>query len=390
MFTRLFAMNRTKPSILLALLAAVAAALAGCDAHSTPFKFNADGEVAHYNKVATEIEAPIISNCPSDAAIACQSPDLIGPESNPEYINLKLEEAMQMALARNRVLQDLGGTVLRQPANARTIHGPAITDTDPRYGVEAALSEFDAIFSEKFDYQRNNRLLNNVFFGGGTRDLIQDTDTFQSQLSKRTANGAELAFRHNTVYDHNNSPGNLFPSAWDTNFEMSFRQPLLQGAGVEYNRIAGPNGTPGNMNGVLLARVNTDISIAEFEAGVRDLVSNVENAYWDLYFAYRDLDAKIAARDEALDSWRRTHALFERGRQGGEAEKEAEAREQYFHFQQEVQNAWAGRLVGGTETNNGSGGGTLRANGGVRVAERRLRMILGLPISDGKLIRPGR
>ncbi len=53
------------------------------------------------------------------------------------------------------------------------------------------------------------------------------------------------------------------------------------------------------MNGVLLARVNTDISIAEFEAGVRDLVSNVENAYWDLYFAYRDLDAKITARDSA-------------------------------------------------------------------------------------------
>jgi len=122
--------------------------------------------------------------------------------------------------------------------------------------------------------------------------------------------------------------------------------------------------------------------------GLRDLASNVENAYWDLYFAYRDLDAKIAARDEALESWRRTHALFLAGRRGGEAEKEAEAREQYFQFQEDVENAWTGRLVDSTETYNGSSGGTFRSVGGVRVAERRLRLLMGLPSSDGRLIRP--
>ena len=89
-----------------------------------------------------------------------------------------------------------------------------------------------------------------------------------------------------------------------------------------------------------------------------------------------------------MESWRRTHALFLAGRRGGEAEKEAAAREQYFQFQEEVENAWSGRLVDGTQTNNGSSGGTLRGNGGVRVAERRLRRLLGLPISDGRLIRP--
>ncbi len=177
-------MNQTSPSIFRLIVGAAVIAIAGCGEHSAPFKFNADGDLAHYNKVATDIEAPNISNCPCDASMACQSPDLIGPESNPEYLDLKLEGAMQMALGRNKVLQDLGGAVLRQPGNARTIHGPAITDTDPRYGVEAALSEFDAVFSSRVDYQRNDRLLNNVFFGGGTRNLLQDIDTFQSQLSK--------------------------------------------------------------------------------------------------------------------------------------------------------------------------------------------------------------
>ncbi len=373
-------------TILSGLLLASAMA-AGCGSHA-PFKFGPDGDLAHYTDVATKIEAPNIANCPTDASINCQSPLTITPDSNPEYWNFKLEEAMQMALAKSKVLHDLGGTVLRSPGNVRTIHGPAIAETDPRYGVEAALSEFDAIFSEKFDYQRNNRLVNNDLIGDNTNRLLQDTDTFQSQISKRAATGAEFDFRHNTFYDHSNTSVNKFRSSWDTNFEFEARQPLLQGAGVEFNRIAGPAGTPGNLNGVLIARVNTDISLAEFEIGVRDLVSNVENAYWDLYFAYRDLDAKITARNSALESWQRTHALFEKGRQGGEAEREAESREQYFLFQQEVENAWNGRLVGGTQTNNGSSGGTLRGAGGVRVAERRLRLLLGLPINDGRLIRP--
>ena len=93
--------------------------------------------------------------------------------------------------------------------------------------------------------------------------------------------------------------------AFDTYVEGKIRHPLPPGAGVEYNRIAGPGAKPGVYNGVLVARIRSDISIADFELGLRDYVSNVENAYWDLYFAYRDLDIKIQARDEALRTWRK-------------------------------------------------------------------------------------
>ena len=107
-----------------------------------------------------------------------------------------------------------------------------------------------------------------------------------------------------------------------------------------------------------------------------------------MYFAYRDLDAKVAARNSALDTWRRIHAQFEKGRRGGEASKEAQAREQYYRFQEDAQNALNGKLMDGTRNVNGSSGGTFRGNGGVYVAERRLRLLIGLPISDGRLIRP--
>src|SRR5690606_522233 len=119
-------------------------------------------------------------------------------------------------------------------------------------------------------------------------------------------------------------PARALPSDWTTNFEAEVRQPLLQGAGAMYNRIAGPyspfsgQGTP-TFDGVMLARINTDISLSDFEARVRNFVSETENAYWELYFAYRSLEAQKAGRDSSLQAWKKIHSLFKFGARGGEA-----------------------------------------------------------------------
>jgi len=107
-----------------------------------------------------------------------------------------------------------------------------------------------------------------------------------------------------------------------------------------------------------------------------------------LYYGYRVLDARVQARDAALDTWRKIHALYEVNRRGGEAEKEAQARSQYFAFQQDVQNALCGEPIEETRNWNGLPSGTFRSTLGVLMAERRLRLLMGLAPSDGKLIRP--
>jgi outer membrane protein TolC len=360
--------------------------LTGCFARHSNFKFNNE-TAPHYHHVATQIEYP--DAAAPRASNECTAPPLVlSTEREPTYWELRLEESMHLALENSRVLRDLGGLLLRSPETAPTVHGPAIQETDPRFGVEAALSEFDAVFSAQAVGGKNDRPLNNAGGPNSPEDFTQDVTLVEGEIQKRAATGSLFSLRHIIDYDANLIPTNRFPTIWNTNVEGEFRQPLLQGAGVQYNRIAGLNGVPGLANGVLVARVNTDISLSDFEIGVRDLVSNVENAYWDLYFAYRDLDAKIAARNAARESWQRVNALYVAGRRGGEAEREAEAREQYFRFEEEVQNALTGRLIEGTQTNNGSSGGSFRGTGGVHVAERRLRLLLGLPINDGRLIRP--
>lgn len=341
-----------------------------------------------YQKALTQIEYPNVGEVDEGDTFGTQAPARLSSSTTPDYWELSLEEVVRLALKNSKVLGDVGGVALNTPAAVHTKYDAAIVEADPRFGVEGALSAYDTTLSASTFFEKNDKALNNVFFGGGTRLLRQDAMVIQAQLTKRAMTGTEFTVRDYIDYDANNSPGNQFPHAYQNNIEMEFRHPLLRGGGIDFNQLAGPSNTPGVVNGVIIARINTDISLGEFEISVRDLVSDVENAYWDLYFGYRDLDAKIMARDSALETWRRIHALYVNGRRGGEAEKEAQAREQYYRYQAEVENALSGRLLNGTHTNNGSQGGSFQSNHGVYVAERRLRMLMGISINDGRLIRP--
>lgn len=345
-------------------------------------------DTEHYQNLAKNIEIPAEQAPTDDLLAATAAPISVMQPDSGEYLDLTLEETIHLALANSKLLRDLGGTLLRTPEVSKTKLDPSAVETDPRYGIEGALSAYDATFKTTVNYENNDRALNNVFFGGGTRLFQQNLGTSQTELSKTAASGTVLSVSNFTQYDRNNAPGNLFPSAWTTWYDIQAKQPLLQGNGVAFNRAAGANAQPGVINGVVIARINSDVALAEFEVGVRNFVSDVENTYWDLYFAYRDLAAKLRARDATLQTWRRIHALNEQGKSGGEAQKEAQAREQYFRFEEEAQNALNGKVIDGTRTNNGSTGGTFRGMGGVYVVERRLRLMIGLPISDGRLIRP--
>ncbi len=299
-------------------------------------------------------------------------------------LNLSLEEAVRFALSNSKIIRDLGGTVLRAPQAITSTNDPALAFTDPRFGEEAALAEFDAILHSSAFFEKNDRQLNNRFFGN-QGFFQQDLHNYQLGITKRSATGSTMSVRNFTTYDSNNQLSNAIGrSSFDQILESEIRQPLLQGAGTEFNRIAGPGARPGQINGFLIGRVKTDISLTEFERAIRDLVAEVENAYWDLHFAFRDLEARVDARDIALVTAKKLEA--QTAIQGaGDA---AQAMEQYFRFESDVIDAVNGRPVDGTRTNNGSAAGSFRGTGGLRVAERRLRLIVGLDINDGKLIRP--
>lgn len=363
-------------------------ALLGC-ASNKPIPSDQLGGMLRQVDVSTSAVAYDVPVCQQEGLESVTPFSIRGSSSPdwqpPETWEMTIDEAIQIALANSTVLRDLGARVIQSPNSTPTIYSPAIQATDPTAGVEAALSAFDALLQSDLLYEDNDRVLNNEFVGGGVNFFAQHLTTFESSFSKRAATGTLFTLRHNFDGDLNNSERNLIDGrAWSYNLEAEVRQPLFQGRGVYFNRVAGPNAVPGVFNGVVIARLNADISVSQLEIALRDYLSDVENAYWDLYFAYADLQVKKDARDRSLNTYRLLKAREQLP--GAEKDKLAQAKEQYFRFEQDVQNALAGQLVVGTRSFNGSGGGTFQGSGGVYVNERRLRLIMGLPINDGRLI----
>lgn len=378
----------------------------GCQP-AQPFFFNVGrqtggGDLSHYMDVATEIEYPDVDEPTLDEVQSARPPLTLANAENFEMWDLTLQEVTRITLANSQVMRQLGGrisdaganianttpeTITQNPGGVLTTYDPALvesgagTNTGSQFsgtGVEAALAEFDAQLDSSILWQKNDRPQNFGLTGPGLGNFFaplfqQDTGNFTLGITKTTANGSTFEIRNNTLYDSNNNGSRLQPSDWFTNFEAAFTQPLLQGAGTQYNRIAGPfsfqqasSGLLNQIDGVLISRIRQDVALTDFEAGIRNLMRDVEDAYWELYFSYRALAAAKIGRDSALETWSKIKALQRVGGQGGEADKEAQSRSQYFLFRSQVETSLT----------------TL-----FRV-ESRLRYLMGLSASDGRLIRP--
>jgi outer membrane protein TolC len=406
-------MNRRLRSYV-AIVTCAATLGTGCTPSKPVYLFD-DKDMSHYNGLATQLDYPDVETDRIDDVAKAKDPLTLSNPEVHEIWDVSLEQAMRTALANSKVLRNLGGLLFTPglPASnqtiaptgvllqtqgqnlngqslgtaqtSQTIYNPAMQETNTANGVEAALSQFDAFIDSQMYWQSNNFPQNQHFTGFQPTVFEQDFAQQQAEIGKVTATGSRVFMREHVNYNANNSLANQYHSAFSNDIEAEFRHPLLQGSGVEFNRIAGPNSNnglfagqgvngpvlnanslPGTFNGVILARLNVDIALADFEAGVRAMVSDVERAYWDLYYNYRNLNAVQAGRDSALQTWRKVHALFVTGTKGGEAEKEAQAREQYFLFRAQVEN-------------------TL---GLLYTAESRLRYMMGLAPTDGRLIRP--
>ncbi|MEM9411179.1 MAG: TolC family protein [Planctomycetota bacterium] len=304
------------------------------------------------------------------------SPRTIGDGLPQVMQDVTLGEVINKALENPKVLRSLGAQVLTNPTGIATRFDPAIQESNPIFGIEGALSQFDAQFSSSLNYQKNDDVFNNILNGGGANEVRQDLVTGQFALNKTAATGTRLSLRGSASHDDNNRPQNLFNHSWNSFWEAELRQPLLQGSGVTFNRIAGPNAQPGFRfsNGVLISRINNDITVADFERGVRDFVAEVTSAYWQLYFTYKNYEAIEQTRDAALETWQIVKARFEKELPGGEKDRETQAREQYYQFQQSLVVALNGNRVTGQP--------------GVLQSEANLRRLIGLPQSGHEFLRP--
>jgi outer membrane protein TolC len=334
-------------------------------------------DIAYFQNFAHQIEYPDVTSAATSETDIPVPLAIDNPSQLPAW-DLTLQEAVHQALRSSDVLRSIGGTIVDAPNATTTVLEPSLTESNPFNGVEAALSAFDAQVSTQLFWEKNNQPQNSIFFFLPA-SLEQTTGNYRNSVTKTAATGTRFSFSSNVLYDRNNRPGNLFDSSFVGFVQAEMRQPLMQGSGTTFNRIAGPNGqlgpnatfnpNVGQYNGVLIARINMDVSLADFERSVIRLINDVETAYWELYFAYRSLDAQVVGRESSLKTWQRIHELQKVGAKGGEADAEAQARSQYYLFESQVNDA-----LGGPR--------------GLYAAEQQLRYLMGIAATDGRLIRP--
>lgn len=354
--------------------------------HDKTLHYLGDSELEYYKGVATQIDYTHVGQEQDNRAATSEPPRSIRHPREDEIMDITLSEAIQRALSNSEVIRDRGqflspaNAILNSPQQAPSVFDPAIQDTGillGNRGVAAALSDFDANLTVNQLWGRNEQIQNNQFSSGGLEPggtLTEDSATFQARLEKQMTTGGIFSLNHNVNYTLNNLNPNisnrLFGSFYTGNVQAQYRHPLLAGNGVEFNRIAGPLASnplrvSGVNQGVVIARINNDISIADFEGSVRNLLKDVEDLYWELSLAYRAYDAEIVARNSNLRVWRQTKIKLEiKG--DSDIAAHAQAEEAFFSSRSRAEDALA-RIYS---------------------TEAELRRLMGMTVNDGYILRP--
>jgi outer membrane protein TolC len=377
----------------IAWLLILTVAATGC--HPTqPFYFHEDGDLSHYIDHATEIAHPDVERASLAEVTQAAPPLSVADPEFDNFLDVSLEECVGAALHNSSIIRNTAAItqlgfadgLLNRLAASSTVYDSAILEAGTAFGprqvnsntgslflsevsgratsqgVEDALSEFDAQFYTKLAYgttdrprnvQPNNQFNPQQFTQRGSG---AQANSFLATLSKKTAGGGVFSLRNRTTYTSNNIPigvGRALPSDWVTEMEVEAQYPLLRNRGTMINRIP-----------VILARINTDISLADFEAAIRNLVLDVENAYWDLHLTYHSLETARIGRDSALVTWQVVSAKAAKGVEG--AQRESQVLEQYHFFSAQLENSQSALFD----------------------AESRLRWLMGLTTTDNRVFRP--
>ncbi len=248
-----------------------------------------------------------------------------------------------------------------------TVYDPAVQET----GIAQALSVFDTSLSATIFWNKNVAPFNNAitagtFLPGAKFPVVftQESANTALTLQKRTATGATLSTAHNIIYNFSNSPTNVTPSAYTTNTQFRFSQPLLGSAPNAFNGNPTPVGLEANRAPIVVQRLQADVSVWRFKAEIMAGIRSVEQQYWALSQAQVQYWASETAVDLGEQILKREEAKYLVG--NGALPNVAEATEQLERFRLDFVDKTANLIT----------------------TERQLRNILGLPPTDNRRIIP--
>jgi HAE1 family hydrophobic/amphiphilic exporter-1 len=217
---------------------------------------------------------PLLPSVPNVApgynapAISAPSADLVGVAQQP-FVGITLENAIGMALSHNPQL--------------------AVSQANRRiatYRIQAAQGTYDVRFAIGPEYQYSKQPPQNEFFAGPNfGPIVQQTAGLNASVSGTTQQGQQYDVSIQGSRILNNTTINTFNPTYPTIFSATFSQPLARNRSInEASRT------------LQLARINADTAGDTTLGDVSQTIAQVENAYWDLVSAWRN----VAIQEDAL------------------------------------------------------------------------------------------
>lgn len=214
--------------------------------------------------------APVPNVAPGYSApdLGVPSGDIVGVRQQP-FVGITLQNAIGMALMRN--------TDLAIAQANRRIAG---------YQIEASQGAYDVRFNVQPSYSYTSTPPSNAFFAGpGFGPVVQDQTNISAGLSGMTQGGQQFSVTASGGRILNNGIINTFNPTYPTSLSFSLSQPLLRGRAINETSRQ-----------VQLAVINQQTTSARALTTASQTVATVQDSYWDLVAAWRN----VAIQEEAL------------------------------------------------------------------------------------------
>lgn len=215
----------------------------------------------------------------------------------------------------NVVTLSLNDAVKRALENNNDIE---IARDDVRFAETQLLSlqgVYDPLFSITPQLDKRITPVQNIFAGGGTAGQVSNTTlSFDPTLSKSFSTGGgnyQLSFSNSrTKTSAANSTLNPF---FSSNLSLSFTQPLWRNRSIDNNRRQ-----------IRIQKKRLEQSDADFRLRTIDVISRVQQAYWELVFSLRDQQNQLANLNLSRENLRRVEAQITVGTQAPLARAEVQ------------------------------------------------------------------
>lgn len=189
-----------------------------------------------------------------------------------DQLPLTLNEAIALALQNNN-----------------DIDGSRINVEIAEFNLNAARGVYDPIFSSESYYETRTTPTSSTISGGANGSVTQKDLTGAMRLggfSPFAGGNYQLDFS-STRLNTTNQNATLNPQ-FPTAFTFTYAQPLLRGLRFDNNRRT-----------IEIAKKNLSLTDAQFRQRAIEVISQVEQSYWDLVFALRNLQVQIDAVKQA-------------------------------------------------------------------------------------------